>query len=141
MEIPAPVPVLIIDDDDSTRKGIRMVLEDEGYQVYEATDGLSGLEQLRTHPEPLVVLVDWRMPGLDGNQVLHAIADDEPATQRHRYILISASTDSTIFQTLIPPPSLNLMVLGKPFEIDDLLTTVAEAANAASPAGSDATPT
>jgi two-component system chemotaxis response regulator CheY len=120
--------VLVIDDDDDNRWVFRFVLEDANYSVLDAPNGMSGLEQLRTHPDPLVVLLDWVMPGMDGKQVLHAVASNGPAAQRHAYILMSASAQRPEFKALTPPDDLDVTLLGKPFDIDDLFTTVAAAA-------------
>ena len=50
-------------------------LEDEGYRVTEAIDGLAALEQCRRDP-PDVILLDVEMPGIDGFQVLRALKSD-----------------------------------------------------------------
>jgi CheY-like chemotaxis protein len=122
------VPVLVIEDDEGNRKTICAMLEDEGYQVFAAPDGLSGLERLRTHPEPLVVLVDWKMPGMDGAKVLEAVAADTSLVRRHTYILMSASVDQRDFRSLTLPPDLTVTMFGKPFNLDDFYITVAAAA-------------
>jgi two-component system cell cycle response regulator len=67
--------VLIADDSLVIRAVVRSDLEDEGYRVIEAVDGLSALEQCRQEP-PDVVLLDIEMPGLDGYQVLAALKSD-----------------------------------------------------------------
>jgi two-component system, cell cycle response regulator len=67
--------VLIADDSLVIRAVVRSDLEDEGYRVIEAVDGLTALEQCRQDP-PDVVLLDIEMPGLDGYQVLAALKSD-----------------------------------------------------------------
>src|SRR5690242_5982339 len=54
--------VLIIDDEDGVRFGIRLALEECGYAVIEATNGRVGLTHLRQTTVPLVVLLDLMMP-------------------------------------------------------------------------------
>jgi CheY-like chemotaxis protein len=120
--------VLVIDDDEGTRQAVRMALEGEGYQVLEAPNGQRGLEHLRTHPAPLVVLLDWVMPGMDGKQVLDAVATKAPATRRHTYILMSASAEKPQFLSLHMLTDLNVTMLGKPFGVEQLLLAVAAAA-------------
>ncbi len=61
--------ILIIDDSESFRKLVREHLEQDGYEILEAEDGLSGIEQF-SHNELDGVLVDLRMPELDGHEVL-----------------------------------------------------------------------
>jgi CheY-like chemotaxis protein len=120
--------VLVIDDDEGTRQALRMALEGEGYQVLESPDGQSGLKHLRTHPKPLIVLLDWLMPGMDGVQVLEAMVTDTPATHRHTYILMSASAENPQLLSLRMLTDLDVTMLGKPFDADQLLLTVAAAA-------------
>jgi DNA-binding NtrC family response regulator len=64
--------ILIIDDEPNLRLMFRTVLESAGYHVAEASDGTHGLEQLRRSPADLVLL-DLRMPGIDGMAVLRQL--------------------------------------------------------------------
>lgn len=60
--------ILVVEDDEDGREMLRHLLELSGHEVYEAEDGLRGLEQaLALRPE--VVLIDVGLPGLDGYQV------------------------------------------------------------------------
>jgi CheY-like chemotaxis protein len=60
--------ILVVEDDEDGREMLRHLLELVGHEVYEAKDGLQGLEQaLALRPE--VVLIDVGLPGLDGYQV------------------------------------------------------------------------
>jgi DNA-binding NtrC family response regulator len=63
--------VLVIDDEDAIRKSLRMVLEYEGYEFLEAASGPEGLETLKRE-SPDAVLLDIKMPGMDGLEVLQA---------------------------------------------------------------------
>lgn len=58
--------VLIVDDDFDMRESLRDILEDEGYTVAVAGDGLEALEYLRANPLPKLILLDWMMPRCDG---------------------------------------------------------------------------
>jgi sigma-B regulation protein RsbU (phosphoserine phosphatase) len=72
-------PVLIIDDEDAVRGVFRRVLERAGWSVLEAPDGESGLSLCRQHA-PGLVLVDLRMPGMGGLEVLTRIVEEHAET-------------------------------------------------------------
>jgi CheY-like chemotaxis protein len=61
----APCPVLLIEDDETTRGMMRTMLEREGWQVKEATNGREGLERL-AEAVPNAILLDLMMPEMDG---------------------------------------------------------------------------
>lgn len=61
--------ILIIEDQASVRRLLVQVLEDAGYQVWEADNGRLGLEQFRAHPVDLV-LTDLEMPEMHGLEVI-----------------------------------------------------------------------
>jgi DNA-binding NarL/FixJ family response regulator len=68
--------VLIVDDHPGFRAAARRLLEVEGYQVIgEATDGLSGLDAVRTL-RPDVVLLDIQLPDLNGFEVCKRLSGD-----------------------------------------------------------------
>ncbi|MGI8330127.1 two-component system response regulator CseB [Actinomadura scrupuli] len=62
---PAPVTVLLVEDDEVIRKAVGMALERYGYEVAVAGDGLTGLELFRDGRHDLLLL-DVMLPGLDG---------------------------------------------------------------------------
>jgi signal transduction histidine kinase len=69
--------VLTIDDDQSVRESLANYLEDFGYAVLQAEDGQRGLDVLGTH-RPDLILVDLRMPRMDGLQVLARVREIAP---------------------------------------------------------------
>ena len=85
-----PAAVLVVDDDDDIREVIRALLEDEGYVVEEARHGEEALRTLRSSSHHFVVLLDLRMPVLDGAAVIATIAKEKALRQRHAYILATA---------------------------------------------------
>ena len=64
--------VLIAEDDDNIRDGLREILEDEGYQTLTARDGVETLE-LFQRESPDFICLDIMMPGKDGYEVCRAI--------------------------------------------------------------------
>lgn len=61
--------ILIIEDHSSVRMLLARVLEDAGYQVYEAANGRQGLEQFQAQPVDLVI-TDLEMPEMTGLEVI-----------------------------------------------------------------------
>jgi CheY-like chemotaxis protein len=125
--------VLVVDDDEGIRETLRFLLEDAGHDVLEATDGFAALRVLRASAEPLVVLLDFMMPGLDGAGVLRAVAQDATLAGMHSYIVITADARAANLLTASLPPRLSVPVIRKPFDIDLLLDTIAEAARRIAP--------
>jgi PAS domain S-box-containing protein len=72
--------ILVVDDEESIREMMRMSLELDGYEVVTACDGTSALELFRAKA-PDVVLLDVRMPGMDGVEVLRAMKEMDPAAE------------------------------------------------------------
>jgi CheY-like chemotaxis protein len=120
--------VLVVEDDAPIRESVRTALEDFGYEVAEAPDGLAALTALRADGQPRVVLLDLRMPRLDGEELLALVAADRTLVKQHAFVLMSAS-----LQTLTLPfarllNQLEVPVIMKPFELDTLLDAIERAA-------------
>ena len=64
------IPVCIVEDDEDIRTTLRFLLEDAGYSIREAANGVVALELLRSASSPMVVLLDLMLPILDGAGVL-----------------------------------------------------------------------
>ena len=69
--------LVVVDDDPMFRESLVQNLQDDGYGVTDFGEGQPALEYLRAgHPADLVVL-DWRMPGMTGIQLLRAIREHQ----------------------------------------------------------------
>jgi CheY-like chemotaxis protein len=123
-----PVSVLIVDDNQDFRELLRCVVEDAGYLVLEARDGLEALEILYRQSVPLIILTDHHMPRLDGPGLLGCVLEKPALLSGHAYLYMTAGTGE------FPPPlqqllaALDAPVLFKPFCIDELLSAIATAA-------------
>ena len=69
--------ILIIDDEESIRIGCAQSLENEGWRVFTVANGLEGLDSIGRESFDVVV-VDLKMPGLDGIEVLRRIKANDP---------------------------------------------------------------
>ncbi len=58
--------VLVVDDDEMVRASVAEFLEDQGYRVVVANDGVEALKTLTESPKPDLILLDLKMPNLDG---------------------------------------------------------------------------
>jgi two-component system cell cycle response regulator DivK len=67
--------ILVADDKATGRELVRTVLENTGYQVYEASDGGEALEQAR-QVRPDLIILDLHMPVMDGFGVMRTLRDD-----------------------------------------------------------------
>jgi two-component system chemotaxis response regulator CheY len=83
--------VLLVDDSGLARRGTRRVLEEAGYTVVEAEDGLSALERFSIE-KPDVVLLDLVMKGMYGLDVLAKLRELDPAA---RVIVVSADIQTS----------------------------------------------
>ncbi|MGE3271188.1 MAG: response regulator [Chloroflexota bacterium] len=116
--------LLVIDDDASIRGFLAEALTDEGYEVSTASDGLEALSILDTWL-PDVILLDLMMPKMDG-WAFRARQQLMPALAHVPVIVLSATRDLALKAQDLQPAYL----FSKPFDLDELLTTVAEVANA-----------
>jgi DNA-binding response OmpR family regulator len=83
--------VLVADDEESTRQLLRDLLEAQGHEVTEATNGHDSLSSAKTY-RPDVVVLDVLMPGLDGMEVCRRLKGD-PATAAMPVLLVTSLTD------------------------------------------------
>jgi DNA-binding NarL/FixJ family response regulator len=95
------IRVAVADDQPVVRMGLRVLIEreDDLEVVGEADDGRTALEVVRrTHPD--VLLLDIRMPGMDGLETLRAIAGDPAAAGTRVVVVTTFEIDQYIFEAL-----------------------------------------
>jgi DNA-binding NtrC family response regulator len=71
-DVPSPTKVLVIDDEEDIRDACKAVLEKDGLCVFTASDGKGGIE-IFGRELPAVVLVDLKIPGMSGLEVVDHI--------------------------------------------------------------------
>ena len=110
--------VLIVDDEESIRDATERILTRMGYRVFKAAHGEQGLEILATEKIPLVLL-DLKMPGIDGMEVLRRIQE------RKLNILVIIITGFATIETAIEAMKRGAYdFITKPFEPDQLRIVV-----------------
>ena len=115
--------VMIVDDSLLIRAVVQAGLEAEGYQVIQANDGQSALDQCRLR-RPDVILLDVVMPGLDGYQVLAALKADKNLS----HIPVVFLTGRTQMRDVVAGLRAGAHdYLKKPFEPEELLARVGSA--------------
>ncbi len=117
----APERILIVDDDDSLRESLELVLAAEGYQVTSAANGERALELVESVPVD-VVLSDLRMPGLDGLDLLPQLARRLPGAT---IILMSAFGTADLAVEAMKRGAYDY--LAKPFQPSEVLLTLRKA--------------
>lgn len=117
-----PVSVLIADDQDLVRDGFRMILSSyEGVSVIgEARDGLQAYELARMDA-PDVVLMDIRMPHVDGIAATKKIASDPACAHTHVLVLTTFDIDEYVYDALAAGASGFML---KDAEPDDIVRAI-----------------
>jgi len=111
----APHRILVLDDDPSLLRAIRLTLVLEGFEVETAADGVLGLEQLAKNDFSLIVL-DLQMPRMDGRtffQELRGLGHEMPV------LILSAFGAEVARQELGADGA-----IAKPFDPDDLVSAI-----------------
>ena len=110
--------ILLIDDDPDVRTLLRDFLSGEGFAVSTAREGQQALHMLERMLPPDLILLDYKMPVMDGKQFL-AATRRIPRLQPIPIIILSAATREWSGAHLQV-----VDVLSKPIELDFLLETV-----------------
>ena len=115
-----PQSILVVDDDELLAKMVSGLLQEQGYKVWTARDGLQGYSSYFRH-QAETVLTDINMPELDGFEMMRCIRAINP---RARTIYMSGAPEQ-YRQTLgSEAQSFGATVLRKPFEEIELLKLV-----------------
>ena len=116
--------ILLVEDDKEIRKGVEIFLRSQGYQVFQAENGLEGLKILEERPIDLAI-VDVMMPVMDGLAVTRAIrALDRPDAKTIPIIAVTANAFAEDTEKCMEA-GMNAH-LAKPLDIQKLKQTVCE---------------
>ncbi|HZW34534.1 MAG TPA: response regulator, partial [Isosphaeraceae bacterium] len=69
--------LLLVEDSSTMRRMLAMKLQEAGYEVVTANDGVQGLAKAREEPRPDLILTDYEMPELDGAGLCQAVKSDK----------------------------------------------------------------
>jgi DNA-binding response OmpR family regulator len=91
----APPRVLIVDDEEEARLMVRALLEREEYEVWEAENGHKAQDIIKNDPNWSLVILDLKMPGMDGREVLQFIRGSSDSVAIPVMIRTGTGTDHT----------------------------------------------
>ena len=111
-----------MDDLVEHRELLSQVLVDLGYSVDTVGDAHTALDAIRRGPRPQLVLVDFWMPGMGGNDFLATLrAESDPVLARIPVVVMTADPDGVVELLARTPPDL---LLEKPFGLRELRRAV-----------------
>jgi two-component system cell cycle response regulator len=113
--------ILIADDDALSLLYLQDTLQDWGYQVQTTADGKSACEILQRADAPMLAIIDWMMPGMDGIDVCRLIR--ETVKDRYIYLIMLTSRSETEFVVEAMNAGADDFI-GKPFNVDELQVRV-----------------
>ena len=118
--------ILIVDDQFGIRILLNEVLQKEGYETFQAANGLQALEILNDHV-PDLVLLDMKIPGMDGIEILKRMKVLQPDI---KVIIMTAYGELDMIQEAMDLGAITHFA--KPFDIDDIRQAVKKHINTSS---------
>ena len=112
--------ILIVEDEKDLRFIVRQILEQHGYTVLEATNGIDALERIDQHTGPIhLVVTDLYMPEMNGVEFIEQLRQSQP---HMKVIFISGSSSRRLLDERGYDETTPL--LAKPFDLDELVRYV-----------------
>lgn len=84
-QVHAPADILVVDNDPASVELLKTILGSAGHKVYTAADGREALRMVLEH-QPQIMITDWMMPGVDGQQLLRTLRETEIG--RYLYVMV-----------------------------------------------------
>ena len=119
-QIVKPALLLIVDDEGGIRKLLSKIVQQQGYRVLVAQDGVEAISTAQRE-HPALVLLDFNMPGMDGVDVCRILKQGR-ATSQVKVIMVTVITDRATRQRARAAGADGF--LSKPFVMEDLLETI-----------------
>jgi len=110
--------LLIVDDQLGIRMLLHEIFEKEGYQIFQAANGVNALQIVKQEAPDLVIL-DMKLPEMDGLDILKQIKQDNPEIH---VIIMTAYGELSVIQEAINHGALTYFA--KPFNIDEVIAVV-----------------
>jgi DNA-binding response OmpR family regulator len=118
-EVKQSMTILVIDDDDRVRTLLRDILLFERHQVIEASDGESGMRYLEKGGSVDMVLTDLGMPLKNGWEVAKWIKRELPQIP----VVLITGWGTNLDEEKVKESGID-MIIGKPFQVNEILETV-----------------
>lgn len=113
--------ILIAEDDSTSRKMLKAVLEKSGYEVVEAADGSEAWDAMQAPDAPQMAILDWMMPGLDGPEIVRRVRAMENEIDPYIIILTAKGEKPDIVKGLETGAD---DYIAKPFDPQELLARI-----------------
>lgn len=114
--------ILIAEDDTPTRLLLQSLLVKWGYNVTVAQDGDEAWRLLCEPEHPLLLILDWMMPGLDGPEIVRRLREKEGGNPHYTIIVTSVHSENAVVEALAAGAD---DFISKPFNLSELQARVA----------------
>ncbi len=108
--------MLVVDDDPAILATVQDILSSEGWDVTAVDSGAEAIARARER-RPALMLLDMRMPGIDGWAVARAVHEDVPGLP---IVVMTAAENAAAWAAEVAADA----YIAKPFQLDDLLRVV-----------------
>ena len=115
--------ILVVDDEPHIRRVLATILRNDGFQIYEASDGVEGMEAINSDQDFDFVLLDFMMPGATGLEVLARIRS-HPRRADTPVIILTAKGQDTDRQAALAGGASDFLT--KPFSPKKLVARIHE---------------
>lgn len=112
--------ILVVDDEPDILKVVVFRLKSLGYEIFSAVDGKQALELIKAE-KPDLVLLDYRLPFMDGLEVTKSVKNDE--SLKHTVIILLTASGGEYIEDMVKYAGVD-DYLKKPFDSQELLDKI-----------------